>query len=53
MNATPKRVRHDVLRATRLEADLDRELLRLVERRNSTISKEIKEALIGHIALHA
>ncbi len=53
MKATPKRVRHDVLRAARLEADLDRELLNLVERRNSTISQEIKEALIAHIALHA
>ena len=53
MKPAPKRIRLEPYRGARLEADLDRELLRLVERRNSTITKEITEALIGHIALHA
>lgn len=49
--ATP-RVRPDVLRAVRLSPQLDHQFTSFVEARGSSISAELKEALVAHLAIH-
>ena len=48
-----KWVRKDVLRAVRLQPEFDRQFRLFVEARGSTISAELKEALMAHIAIHS
>lgn len=53
MASPTKWVRKDVLRAVRLQPDLDRQLRLFVEARGSTISAELKEALKAHLSANA
>ena len=45
--------RPDVCRSVRLPRDLDRQLDLLIEQRGSTRCREMRKALVAHIALHA
>jgi hypothetical protein len=53
MSSAPKRVRKDVMRGVRLSPELDRQLRLLIEQRGSNFNRELKEALLAHLAVHA
>ena len=52
MESAIPRVRKDVLRAVRLQPELDRQFRLFVEARGSTISTELKEAIVAHLQSH-
>ena len=51
-NAAP-RVRTDVMRGVRLSRELDHQFRRFVEARGSNYNRELKEALLAHLAIHS
>jgi hypothetical protein len=50
-SATP-RVRTDVTRGVRLSPELDHQFRLFVEARGSNFNRELKEALLAHLAIH-
>lgn len=45
--------RNDVHRCVRLSKEIDQQLRLLIEQRGSNFNRELKEAVLAHIAVHA
>ena len=49
----PQKRHNDIHRSVRLPKDVDHQLRLLIEQRGSNFNRELKEAVLAHIAVHA